>query len=49
MNEVLKKIQVIFAKTDVMNKDFIVIKITIIEIKTSKINTVITEYVNIRF
>ena len=49
MNEVLKKIRAVFVKTDVMNKNFIVIKITIIEIKTLKISTVITEYANIRF
>ena len=50
MNEVLKKIRAVFVKTDVMNKDFIVIKITIIdEIKTLKISIVITEYANIKF
>ena len=50
MNEVLKKIRTVFVKTDVMNKDLIIIKITIIdEIKALKINIVITKYTNIRF
>ena len=50
MNEVLKKIRAVFVKTDVMNKNFIVIKITIInEIKVLKISTAITKYINIRF
>ena len=48
MNEVLKKIREISVKTDVMNINFIVIKITIIdEIKASKINTAMIKYVNI--
>ena len=32
-----------------MNKDFTVVKITIIEIKTLKISNATTEYANIRF
>ena len=50
MSEVLKKIRAVSVKTNIINKDLIVIKITIInDIKASKTNTIITEYVNIRF
>ena len=50
ISEVLKKIRAVSVKTDIINKDFIVLKITIInDFKVLKINIIITEYANIRF
>ena len=50
ISEILKKIRVISVKTDIINKDLIIIKITIINnIKALKISTIIIKYVNIRF